>query len=88
MTPSQTNYSPASFRVDGKQFVHPGHNRSCNRVPWVELHSLEKLPSSMSPTSGMYHSRPADLIVGRIAVSLENAFELAQEPPRSIAATA
>src|SRR5664280_3501221 len=41
----------------------------------------------MSPTSGMYHSRPADLLVGGIAVSLENAFELSQEPPRSIAPT-
>jgi hypothetical protein len=29
----------------------------------------------MGPTGGMYHSCPADLIVGRIAVSLENAFE-------------
>jgi hypothetical protein len=31
----------------------------------------------MNPTSGMYNSRPADLFVGGIAVSLENAFELA-----------
>ena len=35
MTPSETNYSAASFRIDGKQFVHPRHNRSCNRVSWV-----------------------------------------------------
>lgn len=33
----------------------------------------------------MYHSRAADLSVGRIAVSLENAFELSQEPLQSIA---
>jgi hypothetical protein len=32
MTPSKTNYSSTSFRVDGKQFVHPRHNRSCNQV--------------------------------------------------------
>ena len=36
----------------------------------------------------MYHSRPADLIVGRIAVSLENAFECSQKLLRSIAPTA
>jgi hypothetical protein len=30
----------------------------------------------MSPTSGVYHSRPTDLVVGRISVGLENAFEL------------
>src|SRR6266567_3506964 len=41
----------------------------------------------MSPTSGMYHFRPADLIVGRITVSLQNAFELSQEPLRPIAST-
>jgi len=35
MTPSKTNYSSTSFRVDGKQFVHPRHNRSCNQVSWI-----------------------------------------------------
>src|SRR5271166_4740025 len=38
----------------------------------------------MSPTSGMYHSRPTDLIVRRISVGLENAFELSQKPLWSI----
>ena len=36
----------------------------------------------------MYHFRPADLIVGRIAVRLENAFELSQELLRPFASTA
>src|SRR6266849_2241720 len=39
----------------------------------------------MGPTSSMYHSRPADLIISRVSVSLENAFELSQEPLRPIA---
>src|SRR5664280_2033830 len=30
MTPSETNYFAASFRVDGEKFVHPGHDRRCN----------------------------------------------------------
>src|SRR5208282_2098764 len=34
----------------------------------------------MRPTSGMYHSRPTDLVKCCIAVGLENAFELSQEP--------
>src|SRR5271165_543275 len=38
----------------------------------------------MRPTSGMYHSRPTDLVIRCIAVGLENAFELSQEPPRSV----
>ena len=25
----------ASFGFDGEQFVHPPHNRSCNRVSWI-----------------------------------------------------
>ena len=25
----------ASFCIDGKQFVHPRHNRGCNRVSWI-----------------------------------------------------
>lgn len=33
----------------------------------------------------MYHSRPTDLVIRFIAVGLENAFELSQEPFRPIA---
>ena len=33
----------------------------------------------------MYHSRPTDLVIRCIAVGLENAFELSQEPLRPIA---
>jgi hypothetical protein len=76
MTPTKTNYSAASFRVDGKQFVHSRHTRNRNGVSGIWLYRFEKLPPSMSPTRRMYHSRPADLIVGRITVSLQNAFEL------------
>ena len=92
MTPDvargNTQRLAARFGVEGEQFVHPRHNRSCNRVSWIELHRLEKLSSSMSPTRGIYHSRPADLIVSCVAVSLQNAFELSQEPLRSIASAA
>src|SRR5208283_3469037 len=41
----------------------------------------------MSPTSGMYHSRPTDLVIRCIAVGLENAFELSKEPLRPITST-
>jgi hypothetical protein len=36
----------------------------------------------------MHHSRPADLVIRHIPVSLQNAFELSQEPLRPIASTA
>jgi hypothetical protein len=48
---------------------------------------LRKLPSSVSSTSGMYHSRTADLVISRVSVSLQNAFKLSQEPFRSIPST-
>src|ERR1700757_1225976 len=38
----------------------------------------------MRPTSGMYHSRPTYLVIRRVAVGLENAFELSGEPLRPI----
>src|ERR1700687_2358219 len=41
----------------------------------------------MSPTSGMYHSRPTDLVIRCIAVGLENAFELSQKMLWPIAST-
>src|SRR5208283_996994 len=39
----------------------------------------------MCPTSGMHHPQPTDLVIRCIAVGLENAFELSQEPLRRIA---
>src|SRR6202030_2823256 len=39
----------------------------------------------MSPTSGVYHSCPANLVISRVSIRLENAFELSQEPLRPIA---
>src|SRR6266550_111772 len=42
----------------------------------------------MRPTSGMYHSRPTDLVIRCIAVGLENTLELSQEPLRPIASPA
>lgn len=41
----------------------------------------------MSPTGGMNHPRAADLIVGHIAVGLQDAFELSQKLPRPIPST-
>ena len=35
MTSRETNYSAVSFRIDGKQLVHPRHNRRCNRVSGI-----------------------------------------------------
>ena len=88
MARRNTQRSAASFSFDTKQFVHPRHNRSCNRVSGILLHRLEKLSSCMRPTSGMYHSLPADLVVRGVPVSLENTFELPQELLRSNASTA
>src|SRR5271169_1924731 len=42
MPPSETNYSAAGFRVDGKQSVHPRYDQSCKWISWTELHRLEK----------------------------------------------
>src|SRR5579864_7451311 len=41
----------------------------------------------MRPTSGMYHSLPTDLVVRGVPVSVENTFELSQEPLRSLTST-
>ncbi|MGA7314271.1 MAG: hypothetical protein WBX22_09885 [Silvibacterium sp.] len=41
MTPSETNYSAPSFRVDGKQRIHPRYDQSCKWISWTELHESE-----------------------------------------------
>ncbi len=83
MARGNTQRLAASFSVDGEQFVHPRHNRSCHRVSGIQLHRFEKLSSCMRPASGMHHSRPADLVISRVSIGLENALEMSQEPLRS-----
>jgi len=74
----------ASFRIDGKQLIHSRDDRSRNGIAGVELYRFKKQPPRMSPTCGTYYSGPSDLIVCRVAICLENAFELPQKLPRSI----
>ena len=45
----------------------------------VERSRLEELPSRVRPTGGMHQLRPAHVIVGDIAVGLQDAFELSQK---------
>ena len=65
--------------VDPEQVVDPRHHARRRRIGGVELGRLEELSPRMRPTAGMHHLRPAHVIVGGIAVGLQNAFELSQE---------
>ena len=71
--------------VDPEQLVDPRHDARGGRIAGVELGRLEKLPSRMRPAACMHDLRPAHVIVGGIAVGLQNAFELAQEFLRPVA---
>ena len=72
--------------------VHPSLSFAAN--PELETvltgsrQRIEKLDYRMGPTSGVYHSCPANLVISCVSIRLENAFELSQEPLRSIASTA
>src|ERR1035441_1560169 len=69
----------ARLGVDAEQLIAQPHDARGGRIAGVELGSLEELSSRVPPTCGMHDPRPADVIVGAIAVGLQNAFELFQE---------
>jgi hypothetical protein len=79
----------------GGIFCHDGGSERRNRriLPISVVRSTPNLaaatfgPPITQLVSRMHHSRPADLIVGRVTISLQNAFELPQEPLRVIAST-
>src|SRR5512133_2712206 len=66
-------------RVDPEQVIDSRHNARGSRIARVELGGLEELPSRVRPAGGMHHLRPAHVIVGAIAVGLQNALELSQK---------
>jgi len=45
----------------------------------MEFHRIEKVPPRMRPATRVHHFRPAYMLIGTIAVGLQNAFEVAQE---------
>src|SRR6202034_1407608 len=88
MARRRTQRLSPSFRTDGKQFVHPSP-QSKLQPGLVDLAAPpRKTVFCMSPTSGMYHVCPSDLVISRVSIGLENAFELSQKSFRSITSTA
>jgi hypothetical protein len=69
----------ARLGVDSEQVIDPRHHARGGRIAGVELGRLKELMSRMRPTASMHHLRPTHMLVGTIAVGLQNAFELSQE---------
>jgi hypothetical protein len=73
----------ARTRVDGKQFIDPHHDLRCRDVLAIQLYRLEEASSGVLPTCGMHHARSSDMIVDRVTIGLQNAFELFEKLLRS-----
>ena len=67
----------ACLRFNGKKFIHLRANAEGVLIFRIELHGLEKLASGMCPTRRVHDLWAPDLIVGRVAIALEDAFEVA-----------
>src|SRR5690242_7904015 len=80
MTCRRIQMISARLGIDGKQLIDPRHDMCRDPVVWVKFQRLKKLSSRMGPTRGMHHFRPAYIVVSRIAVALQDAFELTQKP--------
>jgi hypothetical protein len=71
------------------QTTRPPAPRSVSRLDFWDLAAPpRKTVVGGRPARSMHHPRPADLIVGRIAVGLQNAFELSQKLLWSVAPAA
>jgi ferredoxin len=73
----------AGFRVYQKQFVDPLYQMPGNTVVRIQFERLIYLPARMCPTSGAHQLRPACVVVGDVAVGLQNAFELSEKQFRA-----
>jgi len=69
----------ASLGINCEKLVDPPRKLRCKTVVRIELQRVEYFPTGMGPTAGMHHANAAHFVVCDIAVSLQNALELAQE---------
>src|ERR1700681_1421602 len=78
----------ARVAVDEKQSVHARDHVDRRSVLGIHFRSVNELAARMCPTTDVHHLRPADVVVGLIAVGLQNALPLTQELLRALASSA
>jgi len=66
--------------IDCKEFINLCYDPYGCPVLWIELYSLEELPPGVRPTGCMHDPRTTHMIVGRVTVTLQDAFKVSQEP--------
>jgi hypothetical protein len=73
-----------AFAIDQKQRVHARDHGHGSGILRIHFYRIDKLAPRVRPTSHVHQLRPADIVVGRIAIGLQNAFPLAQELARTL----
>src|ERR1051325_2216467 len=72
------------FAVNEEECVHAHHHLHRFGVLRIDLHCIDKLPACMSPTAHMDKLRPTHALIDLVAVSLQDAFPIAEEFERTI----
>jgi hypothetical protein len=75
-----TESSLACSGIDSEKFVHLRHDSDCALIFGIEFKRFEELPPRVRPAPRMHDLGSADMIVGAVAIALEDALEVAQEP--------
>src|ERR1700674_5842397 len=74
--------------IHQEQGIHARDHVDRIAIFWIYLHRLDKLAARVRPTAQMYQLLSADIVVGLIAIGLQNPFPLAQELARTLASAA
>src|SRR5665213_2450678 len=75
----------ACLGIDQKQPVDPLNQFSCAAVVRIQFERLKHLPAGMRPTGGTDHLRSTRMVIGDIAVGLQNTLERAEKLFRAFA---
>src|SRR6202023_4116927 len=66
--------------IDGKKLIHLRHDANRDLIFGIEFDCIEELSPGMRPPRGVHDTLSTDMIVGSIAVTLEDPLEVTQEP--------
>jgi hypothetical protein len=71
-----------AWAIDLKELIYLRDKSDGLLLLWIDLHHLKELAPSMGPTGRMHDIGATHLVVGRIAITLEDTLEVAQKPLR------
>jgi hypothetical protein len=84
----RAQFTLAGVAANQERRIHARDHRHRFGILWIQFHRVDELAPRVRPTSHLHQLRPADIVAGRIAIGLQNAFPSPEEFTRTLTSAA